>query len=101
MKKFVLGSTLVMALLFAGLAQAQMGAQQGQMKGQGQNENVSSKRHPNLSAAQHHIDQALEKITTGQQANEWDLGGHAKKAKELLDEANKEIKEAAEFANKK
>jgi len=85
-----MGSTLGLALLFGGVAQAQMA------KGQG----VNPKRHPNLAAAQRQCEQALAKTTEAQQANEWDLGGHAKKAKELLDEANKELKEAAQFANK-
>lgn len=36
-----------------------------------------------------------------QKANEWDLGGHAQKAKELLDESNKELKLAAEASNRR
>lgn len=92
MRKLLLGSTLVMALLFGVFAQAQMG-QMG-----GGNERVG-KRHPNLMAAQHHIEQALDKIKEAQQANEFDLGGHAAKAKELLDQSYREIKQAAEFAN--
>jgi hypothetical protein len=35
-----------------------------------------------------------------QQANEWDMSGHAAKAKELLDQASHELKQAAESANK-
>lgn len=103
MKHVLLGSTLFVALLFAGAAQAQQGGGQmgGQMKGQNPGVNVSGKKHPNMAAAQHHIEQALEKMDAAQSANEYDLGGHAKKAKELLDQADKEIKEAAEFANKK
>ena len=31
---------------------------------------------------------------------EWDMNGHAHKAKELLDQANREIKMAAETANR-
>jgi hypothetical protein len=61
--------------------------------------NVSGKKHPNLAAAQRLSEQAFEKLTAAQQANEWDLGGHAQKAKELLEQANKEMKEAAETAN--
>ncbi len=56
-------------------------------------------RHPNLAAAQRLCTDAFEKITAAQAANEWDMGGHAKKAKELLEEANKEMKQAAEAAN--
>jgi len=44
--------------------------------------------------------QAWEKIGTAQQANEWDMQGHAAKAKDLLDQVNKELKLAAEAANK-
>ncbi|HUK36919.1 MAG TPA: hypothetical protein VLV86_23555 [Vicinamibacterales bacterium] len=63
-------------------------------------ENVSPKRHPNIAAAQRLVDQAFNKITAAQEANEFDLGGHAAKAKELLDAANKELKLAAEAANR-
>ena len=60
---------------------------------------VSPRRHPNLAAAQREIQAAYDKIVLAQQANEWDMGGHAQKAKTLLDEANTEIKLAAETAN--
>jgi F0F1-type ATP synthase membrane subunit b/b' len=62
--------------------------------------NVSPARHPNIAAAQRLVRQAFEKITAAQRANEWDLNGHAQKAKELLDQVNVELKEAAEVANK-
>ena len=64
-------------------------------------ENVNPKRHPNLAAAQHHIRQASEKVLEAQKANEWDLAGHAQKAKGLLDQADAEIKLAAEAANRR
>jgi len=64
-------------------------------------ENVSPKRHPNLAAAQRLVDQAFNKISAAQQANEWDMNGHAAKAKQLLDQANSELKLAAEAANRK
>jgi hypothetical protein len=41
-----------------------------------------------------------EKIVAAQQANDWDMGGHAQKAQELLDQVNRELKEAAEAANR-
>jgi hypothetical protein len=63
--------------------------------------NISGARHPNLAAAQRLSLQAWEKITAAQQANEWDLQGHAKKAKELLDEVNRELKLAAETSNRR
>ncbi len=62
--------------------------------------NVSHKRHPNLAAAQRMSENAYQKIVAAQQANEWDMQGHAQKAKELLDQANAELKQAAEAANK-
>ena len=63
-------------------------------------ENVSGKKHPNIAAAQHLADQAYKKVTEAQQANEWDMDGHAAKAKDLLDQVNRELKAAAEAANK-
>jgi hypothetical protein len=63
-------------------------------------ENVSKGRHPNLAAAQRLSQNAYEKITAAQQANEWDMQGHAKKAKDLLDQVNQELKLAAGSANK-
>ena len=62
-------------------------------------DNVSRHRHPNLAAAQRLSTKAYEKVVAAQQANEWDLGGHAQKAKDLLDEVNRELKAAAETAN--
>jgi len=64
-------------------------------------ENVSGVRHPNLAAAQRLSQQAFERIVAAQQANEWDMQGHAQKAKNLLDEVNRELKLAAETANRK
>ncbi len=62
-------------------------------------DNVSHKRHPNIAAAQHLASQAYNKIVAAQQANEFDMGGHAQKAKDLLDQVNRELKAAAETAN--
>jgi hypothetical protein len=62
-------------------------------------DNVSANRHPNLAAAQRLATQAYEKISAAQTANEFDMGGHAAKAKELLDQVNHELKEAAVAAN--
>jgi hypothetical protein len=64
-------------------------------------ENVSGARHPNLAAAQRLSQQAWEKIVAAQEANEWDLKGHAQKAKNLLDEVNNELKQAAEASNRR
>jgi hypothetical protein len=62
--------------------------------------NINPGRHPNLAAAQRLTDQAYNKIIAAQQANEWDMDGHAARAKDLLDQANREIKAAAEAANR-
>jgi hypothetical protein len=61
--------------------------------------NVSAARHPNLAAAQRLCQQAFDKVEAAQEANEWDMRGHARKAKELLEEVNRELKEAALAAN--
>jgi hypothetical protein len=53
-----------------------------------------------LAAAQRLSHQGWERISAAQQANEWDMDGHAAKAKELLDKVNEELKMAAEAANK-
>ncbi len=89
MSKVFTGVALAAALICGGVAVAQKPA-----------ENVSGKRHPNLAAAQRLSQQAFEKITAAQQANEWDMDGHAAKAKDLLDQANQQLKLAAEAANK-
>lgn len=77
-------------LLVAGLALAQR-----------PKENVAAGRHPNLAAAQRLSQQAWQRIVAAQEANEFDMQGHAQKAKGLLDEANRELKLAAESANRK
>jgi F0F1-type ATP synthase membrane subunit b/b' len=63
-------------------------------------QNVDWSRHPNLAAAQALIDKAFDKVVAAQKANEYDMDGHAQKAKDLLDEANRQIKLAALAANK-
>jgi F0F1-type ATP synthase membrane subunit b/b' len=89
-KRVLSGSMLGIALLFGSLVFAQMKPPA---------ENISSKRHPNLAAAQRLCDQAFEKIQAAQSANEFDLDGHAAKAKELLDQASRELKQAARASN--
>lgn len=88
-KNVVIGVLLTLVLLCTGLVFAQKKPV----------ENISPKRHPNLAAAQRLTDQAFKKITAAQEANEFDLAGHAKHAKELLDQANEELKKAAEVSN--
>jgi recombinational DNA repair protein (RecF pathway) len=60
---------------------------------------VSSSKHPNLAAAQESCQQAYDKCVAAQQANEWDMQGHAQKAKNLLEQANTQLKAAAQAAN--
>ena len=91
MKKTITSTFIVGSLLLAG----------GIAVAQRPKENVSPRRHPNLAAAQRLIEQAWQKLGAAQQANEFDMGGHAAKAKELIDQANREIKLAAETANRK
>jgi hypothetical protein len=78
----------VAVALLAGAALAQKPAQ-----------NVSPSHHPNLAAAQRLCMQAFDKISAAQHANEWDMNGHAKRAKELLEQASNELKQAALAAN--
>ena len=61
--------------------------------------NVSATKHPNLAAAQRFAIDAYDKVVAAQKANEWDMEGHAQKAKELLDQVNNELKQAAGEAN--
>jgi hypothetical protein len=82
-------SVLLVLLLIGGVALAQR-----------PKDNVSPGRHPNLAAAQRLSQQAYEKIIAAQEANEWDMQGHAQKAKNLLDQVNQQLKLAAEAANK-
>jgi hypothetical protein len=56
-------------------------------------------RHGNMRAAQQLIQQAWEKVNEAQQDNNYNLGGHAGRAKELLSQASEEIKLSAETAN--
>jgi F0F1-type ATP synthase membrane subunit b/b' len=60
---------------------------------------IDQNRHPNLADAQRHIQQAYQKIDDAQKENKDELGGHADKAKDLLQQANRELKAAAEYAD--
>jgi len=87
MKKMVVLSALTLIVVTAGFAQKPA-------------HNVSPKKHPNLSAAQALTAKAYQRVLDAQKANEWDLAGHAQKAKDLLDQANAELKQAAQQSNK-
>jgi hypothetical protein len=87
-KTRLLSAVLGSALLVGGFAFAQP------------KQNVSKGRHPNLAAAQRLSERAYEKIIDAQKANEFDLAGHAQKAKDLLDQVNNELKQAAQTSNR-
>jgi len=85
-RTIVFGSVVALGLVTSGFVAGQ---------------DVSWRRHPNLAAAQHLIDQAYAKISDAQGANEFDMDGHAAHAKELLEQANREVKAAAMAANRR
>ena len=89
-KTRVVAAALSSLLLIGGVAVAQR-----------PKDNVNPARHPNLAAAQRLSRNAWEKIVAAQEANEWDLQGHAQKAKNLLDQVNNELKLAAEASNRR
>jgi hypothetical protein len=90
LRNMLMGAVLVLSMAIAGFVFAQKKPV----------ENISAKKHPNLAAAQKLSAEAYEKITAAQKANEWDMDGHAQKARELLDQVNRELKQAAEAANR-
>jgi hypothetical protein len=61
--------------------------------------NIDPHRHGNLAEAQQRIMQAYQKIDEAQRDNKNELGGHAEKAKQLLSDADRELKAAAEYAD--
>lgn len=79
----------LLALLLGGLALASPA------------QNIDPRRHPNLAAAQQLSAQAFDRLSAAQQANEWDLAGHAAHAKQLLVQANDEMKAAALASNQR
>lgn len=62
-------------------------------------QNIDPGRHPYLARAQKLCADAFYRISAAQQANEFDMGGHAQKAKDLLVQAGDELKQAALTAN--
>jgi F0F1-type ATP synthase membrane subunit b/b' len=88
MKRLILTGLVAASVATAGIVYAQQ-----------PKPNVSAVRHPNLNAAQKDIQAAFDKLVAAQKANEFDMNGHAQKAKDLVEQANKEIKQAAEAAN--
>jgi hypothetical protein len=74
------------------LAAAAAGAQEPQ-------QDIDPARHGNLADAQNLVRDAFDRVSAAQAANNSQLGGHAARAKELMREANEEIKLAAIVAN--
>ena len=56
-------------------------------------------RHGNLRAAQQYIQAAWQRIDQAQVDNKYNLGGHAGRAKDLLFQADEELRLAADVAN--
>lgn len=69
------------------------------MFAQGPAQDIDASKHPNLASAQTSIAHAYQKIDSAQQANREQLGDHAQRAKDLLVQASRELKMAAEYAN--
>ena len=61
--------------------------------------NIDPGRHQFLAAAQNLAAQAWDNVVSAQNANEFDLAGHAARAKTLLVQVNSELKQAALTAN--
>lgn len=60
---------------------------------------VDPRRNPNIAAAQQYCEQALSMISAAQQANQFDMQGHAKRAQGLIERAIQELNAAAAIAN--
>jgi len=62
-----------------------------------QHSNIDPAQHPSLAEAQQHIQEASKKIHEAHERDKSDLGGHAEKAIQLLDQASMEVKSASEL----
>jgi len=58
-------------------------------------------RHGNMRQAQELIVQAYDLVDRAQADNDARLGGHAARAKELLNQASEELRQAATYANER
>lgn len=88
-KGLYLAAVLAFGLILMGVAYAQR-----------PETDIDSGRHPNLAEAQHHVVQAYDKAVEAQKENKDELGGHAERAIQLLDQANHELKLAAEYSDR-
>jgi len=57
--------------------------------------------HPNIIDARKETQHAIEHMQKAQRANEFDMGGHAQRAIDLLNQAQEEMRMAAETDNRK
>ena len=55
--------------------------------------------HPNLRAAHENIRKAHEELAKAEDRKKTEFGGHRAKAEQLLNDAQKEIEEAAQYAD--
>jgi hypothetical protein len=62
-------------------------------------EDINPKYHPNLAQAQRLVVQANHYVAEAQKINNYDMKGHAEKARELLVQVNQELRAAATAAN--
>ncbi|HEX4021361.1 MAG TPA: hypothetical protein VHX63_09470 [Acidobacteriaceae bacterium] len=89
--KLALGST---ALAIAIAASGMVIAQQAPVS------NIDPARHPHLAQAQRLAIQASMQIGAARTDNHEHMGGHGRRAQQLLDQVNNELKLAAEAANR-
>jgi len=88
MKKIQVFTAICCALVFCVVTLAQEPVQ-----------DIDKKLHPNLAQAQLLVVQANQAVALAQKDNAYDMQGHAEKARQLLAQANQELKAAAEAAN--
>ena len=87
-KRTLLISTILSAVVFCCVISAQTPIQ-----------DIDKKVHPNLAEAQLHVVYANNAIANAQKDNNYDMQGHAEKARQLLVQVNNELKLAAEAVN--
>lgn len=89
-KKILIGFSFLTAMIFIWTVEAQA---------PGPVVNIDPNQHGNLAAAQSDIVDAYQRIDAAQSANNNHLGGHAQKAKDLLTQADAELRLAADVAD--
>jgi hypothetical protein len=102
-KRFLIASALSLAVFCGGVVMAESQVveyvpQAAPVYMQAPVVNIGN-QHGNLRSAQGYIVSAYQKINRAQQDNQDQLGGHAQRAKELLIQADMELRLAANVAN--